>query len=83
MGRPLTWLLTDSGYAKRPVYQATKQAGWVVVTRLRRDAHLNDLPPALKWNQKRRRVRQRIYGPKRIKLALRRVRNGAGRRSTW
>jgi hypothetical protein len=37
------WLLTVGGYAKRPVYAATKKAGWVMVTRLRRDAHLNDL----------------------------------------
>jgi hypothetical protein len=41
------WLLTDGGYAKRPVYAAIKKAGWVMVTRLRSDAHLNDLPPAL------------------------------------
>lgn len=33
------WLLTDGGYAKRPVYTATKKTGWVMVTRLRRDAH--------------------------------------------
>ena len=65
------WLLTDGGYAKRPVYAATKEAGWVMVTRLRRDAHLNDLPPVLKPGQKRGRGRPRIYGSGRIKLALR------------
>lgn len=64
------WLLTDGGYAKRPVYAATKKAGWVMVTRLRRDAHLNDLPPVLKPGQKRGRGRPRIYGTKRIKLEL-------------
>jgi hypothetical protein len=72
------WLLTDGGYAKRPVYAATKEAGWVMVTRLRRDAHLNDLPPVLKPGQKRGRGRPRIYGPKRIKLALR-----AGQKRGW
>ena len=65
------WLLTDGGYAKRPVYAATKKAGWVMVTRLRRDAHLNDLPPVPKPGQKRGRGQPRIYGPKRIKPALR------------
>jgi hypothetical protein len=65
------WLLTDGGYAKRPVYAAIKKAGWVMVTRLRSDAHLNDLPPALKPGQKRGRGRPRVYGTKRIKLSLR------------
>jgi hypothetical protein len=65
------WLLTDGGYARRPVYAAIKKAGWMMVTRLRRDAHLNDLPPVLKPGQKRGRGRPRIYGSKRIKLALR------------
>ncbi len=72
------WLLTDGGYAKRPVYAATKKAGWVMVTRLRRDAHLNDLPPMLKPGQKRGRGRPRVYGTKRIKLALR-----AGQKRGW
>jgi hypothetical protein len=65
------WLLTDGGYAKRPVYAATGKAGWVMVTRLRRDAHLNDLPPVLKPGQRRGRGRPRVYGTKRIKLSLR------------
>lgn len=73
-----TWLLTDGGYAKRPVYAATRKAGWAMVTRLRRDAHLNDLPPALKPGRRRGRGRPRIYGPKRIKLVLR-----AGQRRCW
>ena len=71
VGLAPVWLLTDGGYAKRPVYAATKKAGWVMVTRLRRDAHLNDLPTVLKPGQKRGRGRPRIYGSKRIKLALR------------
>ena len=72
------WLLTDGGYSKRPVYAATKKAGWVMVTGLRRDAHLNDLPPVLKPGQKRGRGRPRIYGSKRIKLTLR-----AGQKRGW
>lgn len=77
LGSPV-WLLTDGGYAKRPVYAATRAAGWVTVARLRRDAHLNDLPPALKPGQRRGRGRPRIYGPNRIKLALR-----AGQKRGW
>jgi len=72
------WLLTDGGYAQRPVYAATRKAGGVMVTRLRCDAHLNDLPPALKPGQKRGRWRPRIYGTKRIKLSLR-----AGQKRGW
>ena len=40
-----TWLLTDGGYARRPIFRAARDAGWRLVARLRRDAHLNDLPP--------------------------------------
>ncbi len=55
------WLLTDGGYAKRPMYAAARQAGWVTVTRLRCDAHLNDLPRKLKPGQRRGRGRPRIW----------------------
>ncbi len=72
------WLLTDGGYAKRPMYAAARQAGWVTVTRLRCDAHLNDLPRTLKPGEKRGRGRPRIYGAKRIKLSLR-----AGQKRGW
>jgi len=72
------WLLTDGGYAKRPMYAAARQAGWVTVTRLRCDAHLNDLPRKLKPGQRRGRGRPRIYGAKRIKLSLR-----AGQKRGW
>ena len=43
----------------------------VVVSRLRKDAHLNTLPPKLKKGQRRKRGRQRKYGTKRISLAKR------------
>jgi hypothetical protein len=72
------WLLTDGGYAKRPMFAAARQAGWVMVTRLRRDAHLNDLPPKSKPGQRPGRGRPRIYGKKRIKLPLR-----AGQERGW
>ena len=72
------WLLTDGGYATRPMYAAARQAGWVTVTRLRRDAHLNDLPAVPRPGQKRGRGRPRIYGTKRIKLSLR-----AGQTRGW
>lgn len=72
------WLLTDGGYAKRPMDAAARQVGWVTVTRLRCDAHLNDLAAVLKPGQKRGRGRPRIYGAKRIKLSLR-----AGQKRGW
>jgi hypothetical protein len=72
------WLVTDGGYAKRPVYAACREAGWVMVTRLRRDAHLNDLPPVLKPGQRRGRGRPRTYGTRRIKRSLR-----AGQERGW
>jgi hypothetical protein len=72
------WLLTDGGYAKRPIDAATRQAGWVAVTRLRRDAHLNDLPPVLKPGRSRGRGRPRVYGINRIRLSLR-----AGQNRGW
>jgi hypothetical protein len=39
------WAVVDGGYAKRPFLRPAQQAGWVVVSRLRKDAHLCDLPP--------------------------------------
>ena len=39
------WAAVDGGYAKRPFLRPARAAGWVVVSRLRKDAHLCDLPP--------------------------------------
>ncbi len=60
------WAVVDGGYAKRPFLRPVILDGWVVVSRLRRDAHLCDLPPT------QRKPRQRgplpTYGKNRIYL---------------
>lgn len=70
------WVVVDGGYAKRPFLVPARQEGWVVVSRLRKDAQLWDLPPA------ERRAGQRgplpTYGKKRISLAKR-----AGHQGGW
>jgi hypothetical protein len=66
----------DGAYAKRPFLIPARKAGWVVVSRLRKDAALWDLPPT------QRRPGQRgpmpTYGKKRISLAKR-----AGQTRGW
>ena len=63
------WAVVDGGYAKKPFLRPAQQDGFVVVSRLRKDAHLCDLPP------RQRRPGQRgplpTYGKKRISLAKR------------
>jgi DDE superfamily endonuclease len=70
------WLAVDGAYAKRPFLGPVLALGVVVVSRLRKDAHLRTLPPA------RRRRGQRgplpTYGKGRITLAKR-----AGQRRGW
>jgi hypothetical protein len=70
------WLVADGGYAKRPFLRPVRQAGWVVVSRLRKDADLHDLPPT------QRRPGQRgprpTYGKAKISLAKR-----AGQKRGW
>jgi hypothetical protein len=60
------WVVVDGGYAKKPFVQPAKKDGWVVLGRLRKDAHLCDLPPT------ERRPKQRgpmpSYGKNRIYL---------------
>lgn len=72
------WLAVDGFYAKRAVLQEACRQNVVVVSRLRKDAALFDLPPALKPGQKRGRGRPRIYGANRLGLAKR-----AGQRRGW
>ncbi len=61
------WTVVDGGYAKRRFLRPAQQEGWTVVSRLRKDAHLCDLPPT------ERRPGQRgpmpTYGKGRIYLA--------------
>jgi hypothetical protein len=70
------WVAVDGAYAKRPFLLPARKAGWVVVSRLRKDAALWDLPPT------QRRPGQRgpmpTYGKKRISLAKR-----AGQKRGW
>jgi len=70
------WLAVDGAYAKRPFLKPVLALGLVVVSRLRRDADLRDVPPAT------RRPGQRgplpTYGKSRIDLAKR-----AGQKRGW
>lgn len=65
------WVVADGAYAKRAFLRPVLKLGVVVVSRLRKDAHLNSLPPKLKKGERRKRGRQRKYGLKRISLAKR------------
>ena len=75
------WVAVDRGYANREFIKPAKRAGFVVVARLRRDAELYDLPPALKPGERRGRGRPPIYGKNRLSLADARGKLGAGRPS--
>ena len=65
------WIVADGAYAKRPFLKPLLKLGVTVVSRLRKDAHLNTLPPELKKGQRRGRGKPRKYGTKRISLAKR------------
>ena len=69
------WLAADGAYARREVLRAARRENIVVVSRLRKDAALRDLPGP---RPKRRRGRPAIYGKRRIVLAKR-----AGQRRGW
>lgn len=70
LGKSL-WIVADGFYAKRPVFRAARLVGATLVTRLRKDAALWDLPPARTPGPKRPRGQPRKYGAKRISLACR------------
>jgi hypothetical protein len=76
LGRTL-WLVVDGAYAKRPFLKAAAAAHAIVVSRLRKDAALCEVPVAVPPGQ-RGRGRPRTYGKKRISLAKR-----AGQRRGW
>jgi hypothetical protein len=59
-------LVCDGAYAKREFLSRAQAAGVVVVSRLRKDAALRDLPPARRAGQ---RGRPRKYGPNRLSLS--------------
>jgi hypothetical protein len=65
------WLAVDGGYAARPFLLPVLELGIVVVSRLRKDACLFDLPPAGSHGN-------RIYGKNKISLAKR-----AAHRQGW
>ena len=67
LGRTL-WVVVDGAYAKRVFLQAAAAARVIVVSRLRKDAALFDVPLPPK---RRQRGRPRTYGKKRISLAKR------------
>jgi hypothetical protein len=64
------WLVADGAYAARPFLDPVCALGVVVVSRLRKDAKLFDLPPAPPAG-KRQRGRPPVYGKQRINLAKR------------
>jgi hypothetical protein len=70
------WLVADGAYAKKPFLQPVLTLGFVVFSRLRKDAHLRNLPSP------QRRPGQRgplpTYGPQKIDLAKR-----AGQTGGW
>jgi hypothetical protein len=76
LGRKL-WVAADGAYAKKVFLKAAAKASVVVVSRLRKDAALWEVPKAVPLGQ-RKRGRPRKYGAKRISLAKR-----AGQRKGW
>jgi DDE superfamily endonuclease len=72
------WVVVDGGYTKLPFLKRAAAAGAIVVGRLRKDAALRDVPPALRPGQRRGRGRPRKYGKNKISLAKR-----AGQKRGW
>lgn len=71
------WIVTDGAYAKRPFLRRAQAAGVTVVSRLRKDAALFNVPAPPRRGE-RRRGRPRKYGSQRIDLAKR-----AGQSRGW
>lgn len=65
------WVVVDGAYAARPFLDLVREQGVTVVSRLRKDAKLSDLPTPMPPGQKRGRGRPRVYGEQRISLAKR------------
>ena len=62
------WVVVDGAYAKRPFLKPLRAAGLTIVSRLRKDAALFDVP---RQPKKRGRGQPRKYGAKRIHLRRR------------
>lgn len=78
LGRAL-WVVADGAYAKRPFLKAALAAGAIVVSRLRKDAALLDVPVLPPAGQ-RGRGRPRTYGKNKLSLAKRRPASGLAAR---
>jgi hypothetical protein len=70
------WVVVDGGYAKKPFLKPARQAGFSVVSRLRKDAALWSLPRATRRQGQRGPLP--TYGKQRFDLAKR-----AGQRRGW
>jgi len=71
------WVVVDGAYAKRPFLKEALATGAIVVSRLRKDAALFDVPVPIPAG-KRGRGRPRMYGETKISLAKR-----AGQKRGW
>jgi hypothetical protein len=65
------WIVADGAYAKRPFLKPLRTLGVVVVSRLRKDAALCDLPRKPKKGRRRGPGRPPTYGKNRLSLAKR------------
>jgi hypothetical protein len=65
------WFVADGAYAKRPVLKEARRSNIVVISRLRKDAHLLSVPPPAKEGERRGPGAPRKYGTERISLAKR------------
>src|SRR6516165_798394 len=70
LGKAL-WVVADGAYAKRPFLKAARAAKVVVVSRLRKDSALWDVPGPPRKGAPKRRGRPRTYGRRRLSLAKR------------
>lgn len=65
------WIVADGAYAKRPFLKPLRTLGIVVVSRLRKDAALYNLPRKRKRGERRPRGKPPTYGKHRLSLAKR------------
>jgi hypothetical protein len=65
------WIVADGAYAKRPFLKPLRTLGVVVISRLRKDAALYNLPRKLKKGERRPRGKPPTYGKQRLSLAKR------------